>query len=60
MQVLSGATCHRIQHEQGFAETESATLGGSEQGRSDASTAHSPMHEHLRNVCAMRLILRLV
>src|SRR3989442_876787 len=54
-----GIPAGRIEHQQRLAGAESATLGGSEQRGPDATPTRSPVHEHLREVPTMRLILRL-
>ena len=49
----------RVEHQQRLAAFERAAFGAGEQRGTDTAPARAPMHQHLRKIRAMRLILRL-
>jgi hypothetical protein len=55
-----GVAAGRIEHQQRLASAESTALGGGEQRCANTPPAYSSKHEHLREVAAMRLVLRLI
>jgi hypothetical protein len=59
VQARGVAARDSIKHQQCSAGAKSTALGGAEESCTNTSTASTPMHEHLRNVCAMWLILGL-
>jgi hypothetical protein len=59
VQARGVAARDSIKHQQCSAGAESAALGGAEEGRTNTSTATTLMHKHLRDICAMWLILGL-
>src|ERR1700693_6067700 len=55
-----GIAARGIEHQQTLPEAQCQPFGRLEQRRSDAVTPRTPMHQHLGNVAAMRLVLRLI
>jgi hypothetical protein len=60
IQSLGITACHCIKHQQRLAGIKSRTLGGGEQGGSNPLPTYASLHQHLRNVSAVRLIFRLI
>ena len=53
-----GIAARRVEHEQPFAELAGKILCGAQHRCSDASTPRAAMHQHLGQICAVRLVLR--
>jgi hypothetical protein len=60
IQAIAITVRDRIEHQQRLASAESAPLGRGEERRTDTSPPRSSMHQHFRDVPAMRLIFRLM
>src|SRR5512138_964197 len=58
VQAVRGGVCDRVEHEQPLACVERCAFGREQQRSADAGVARASMHEHLRDIGSMRLILR--
>src|SRR5580658_1422377 len=60
IKALAVAVRHGIEYQESFAGLDSRALGRRQQRRPQTAAARAPVHLHLRDVAAMRLVLRLI